>query len=510
MSTPTEETPTRPSADQPSTDQPQAGMQRGSRRFRRVFPDRGDLPAIRRVRSSKNARRVAIALMFALFATAVLMVFSPWQQTVRATGSVINYNPAVRPQIIQAPITGRVVKFAEGIGPMVFVEKGQMIAHMADLDPDRLSRLETQLTNLRQAARFAEQTVAAAERERDQSKLAVEVYQSNIETLKAVKRETVAAAEAQIEVARQKLEAAEKLLTDREAVLVQAEADYRRQKQLFEEDLASELKFQTAEQKYLSAQAGVGKAKADVAAAKEEIAAKTKERNTKEEAAEASVRSAQATQRNAEAKVESSEASVAKAEQDLQKATNAVTEAESAVKRQSNQDIIAPISGYLVEIYADAGSRIMKQGEQFAQIVPESEDRVVQLWLDGNDQPLVEPGRHVRLQFEGWPAIQFSGWPSVAVGTFGGEVLSVDATDNGKGKFRVLIGEVTGFDELSGLYDEPWPHGRFLRPGVRANGWVLLDTVPMWWEVWRNLNGFPPVVDVEHEDKPSKLPKLPK
>lgn len=502
--------PTQPPSTIPSSQPDRGGVGNPSRRLQRDFPTRGDLPALKKVRSSKNARRVAIVLMVSLVATGVMMAFSPWQQTVRADGSVINYDPTARPQNLQAPITGRVSRLGEGIGPNVRVKKGQLIAEMVDLDPDRLARLESQLENLRQSARFARQGVDAAMRERTQAQLAVEVYRSNVETLKAVKRETVAAAEAQIEVARQKLEAAEKVLTNREAVLEQAEADYRRQKQLFAEEIASELKFQLADQKYKSAQASVGEAKADIAAATEEISGKIKERNSKEESAEAAIKTANATLTNAEAKVQSAEASVAKAEQEFQKATQAATEAETSVSRQSNQKIEAPFTGQLVEIYADAGSKVMKQGDLVARIVPESEDRIVQVWLDGNDAPLVEPGRHVRLQFEGWPAIQFTGWPSVAVGTFGGEVLSVDATDDGHGKFRALIGEVKGLDESTGLIDEPWPHGRFLRPGVRANSWVLLETVPMWWEVWRNLNGFPPVVDTEHEDRPAKAPKLPK
>jgi hypothetical protein len=89
----------------------------------------------------------------------------------------------------------------------------------------------------------------------------------------------------------------------------------------------------------------------------------------------------------------------------------------------------------------------------------------------------------VRLQFEGWPAVQFGGWPSVAVGTFGGEVALVDATDDGKGKFRVLVVPTEG---------ELWPSGAYLRQGVRANGWILMEEVPLGWELWRQFNGFPP------------------
>ena len=145
----------------------------------------------------------------------------------------------------------------------------------------------------------------------------------------------------------------------------------------------------------------------------------------------------------------------------------------------------------------------MKEGDPICLIVPDTSDRAVQVWLDGNDAPLVEPGRHVRLQFEGWPAMQFAGWPSVAVGTFGGEIVSVDAVDNGKGQFRVLI--------LPDATDQAWPEERFLRQGVRTNGWVLLNQVPLWYEIWRQMNGFPPVVSSgEPKEGKTAKPKLPK
>jgi hypothetical protein len=113
----------------------------------------------------------------------------------------------------------------------------------------------------------------------------------------------------------------------------------------------------------------------------------------------------------------------------------------------------------------------------------------------------VTPGRHVRLLFEGWPGVQFAGWPSVAVGTFGGEVATIDATDNGKGQFRVLV---------TPAGEEPWPADRFLRQGVRTSGWILLNRVSLGWEIWRQLNGFPPVAAAapEGEDKEPTLYKV--
>jgi membrane fusion protein, adhesin transport system len=114
--------------------------------------------------------------------------------------------------------------------------------------------------------------------------------------------------------------------------------------------------------------------------------------------------------------------------------------------------------------------------------------------VHGNDAALISPGRHVRLQFEGWPAVQFAGWPSVAVGTFGGRVGFVDATDDGKGRFRVVV--------VPDPEDEDWPSAQYLRQGVRAKGWVLLEQVRLGFELWRQFNGFPPALDVSPDDTP--------
>ena len=192
----------------------------------------------------------------------------------------------------------------------------------------------------------------------------------------------------------------------------------------------------------------------------------------------------------AEADVQYYGGALDKAKSEVSKAEKEKFEMESKVSRQSTQEIIAPFDGYLVHLSANVGSQMVKKGDPICTIVPETSERAVQIWLDGNDAPLVAAGRHVRLQFVGWPAIQFAGWPSVAVGTFGGTVVSVDMVDNGKGKFRCQILP----DKTETIQ---WPQDRFLRQGVRANGWVLLEQVPLWFEVWRQLNGFPPIVDVE-------------
>lgn len=153
------------------------------------------------------------------------------------------------------------------------------------------------------------------------------------------------------------------------------------------------------------------------------------------------------------------------------------------LSRQHSQRVTAPITGTILRRHAGQESVIVKAGDIIAELVPNTNSRAVEMWVDGNDIPLINVGDTVRLQFEGWPGIQFSGWPSVAIGTFGGVVSVIDAADDGHGQFRLLV---------TPSKDEPWPEARYLRQGVRANGWVLLGQVQLWFELWRRFNGFPP------------------
>lgn len=158
---------------------------------------------------------------------------------------------------------------------------------------------------------------------------------------------------------------------------------------------------------------------------------------------------------------------------------------EVRVARQTMQSVKAPRAGTILRRMAGQESELVKAGDVLAVLVPDTESRAVELWIDGNDIPLVNDDRHVRLQFEGWPAIQFSGWPSVAVGTFGGRVAFIDPADNGHGKFRTIVVPAEG---------ERWPAARYLRQGVRVNGWILLNEVSIGYELWRQFNGFPPAL----------------
>jgi hypothetical protein len=128
---------------------------------------------------------------------------------------------------------------------------------------------------------------------------------------------------------------------------------------------------------------------------------------------------------------------------------------------------------------------LVKAGEPIVTVQPATPRQAVELYVRAMDVPLLRAGRKVRLTFDGWPALQFSGWPSVAVGTFGGEVAVIDQVASTNGQFRVLV--------VPDPDDEPWPVQ--LRAGSGVYGWAMLDTVRVWFEIWRQLNGFPPSID---------------
>ncbi len=156
---------------------------------------------------------------------------------------------------------------------------------------------------------------------------------------------------------------------------------------------------------------------------------------------------------------------------------------QTRLSRQHTQRIVAPKDGMIVRTFAGDSATLVSEGDVLAEFLPANSLKAVALTIRGLDMPLVRIGQKVRLQFEGWPMVQFSGWPSVAVGTFGGVVAVVDSSALADGSFRILVTQPEG---------ETWPDDHYLRFGARAQGWVQLNTVPLGYELWRQLNGFPP------------------
>ncbi|GJM14094.1 MAG: RND transporter [Pseudohongiella sp.] len=186
----------------------------------------------------------------------------------------------------------------------------------------------------------------------------------------------------------------------------------------------------------------------------------------------------------------------------LEEAATELNQAETNLSRQGSQLVLAPRDGTILHVEAGDTATIVSAGQPLASFMPANSERAVQIYIDGRDIGLVQPGRDVRLQFEGWPAFQFSGRPDLAVGTFRGEVLFVEPSARIDGSFRVLVKEPESAEDclraemqdgIPRMGECGWPPESFVRLGANVRGWILLETVSLGFEMWRLLNNFPPV-----------------
>lgn len=174
---------------------------------------------------------------------------------------------------------------------------------------------------------------------------------------------------------------------------------------------------------------------------------------------------------------------VAEMEAKVAEARAAITQIDINLARQSLQLVRAPRNGVIQRISGGDKATMVSQGDVLASFAPTQAQRVVELYVDGRDVPLIRRGQPVRVEFEGWPAIQFSGWPSVARGLFDGEVQQVDLAASTNGLFRVLVQEAKGKTR--------WPGEPYVRLGANVRGWVAMEEVSVGFELWRQLNDFP-------------------
>lgn len=179
----------------------------------------------------------------------------------------------------------------------------------------------------------------------------------------------------------------------------------------------------------------------------------------------------------AQIRLQSADATSAKTQTELSRA-------EISLARQSIQTKIAPSDGTILQLMSAGNATLVKAGDILASFVPSEVERSVVLSISGLDGPLVKEGRQVRLQFDGLPIFQISGWPTTAIGTFAGVVEFVEPIADAQGNFRVWIGE--------SKTERAWPSDKYVRLGSRVKGWILLEEVQLGYELWRQLNSFPP------------------
>lgn len=435
------------------------------------------LQALNTLHSPKTARtlyRWVMGFFILLFAC----MFLPWRQNLNGKGYVTALTPQDRPQNIQNAVAGQIKEWRVREGQ--FVKKGDTLLVISEVkddyfDPQVLVRTQEQIQAKKDAIVAYQAKINALDQQlsalRNGLQLSLQkgrnkVIQSRLKVradsadLVAVKRN--------FDIANDRLARGESMLKDGAVSLLDVES--RRLK--VQDDQA---KVQTQTQKLdisrnelINTRVELGSIDADY---QKDIAKALSDKS-------------------------SALSSLAEGQAELSKLENKY---ENIRIRRDQYAIRAPQDGYVVKALKTGIGETIKEGESIVTLQPQSPELAVELYVKAMDLALIEPGRHARLEFDGWPALQFSGWPGASVGTFGGSVAIVDRVNSKNGEYRLLIKP-----DHQGNENEKWPEQ--LRIGSGVKGFVMLQDVPIWWELWRQLNGFPPdyLDDVLPEEKEEK------
>jgi len=403
-------------------------------------------------KTPKYVRRLARILGITFFILPILSMFLPWRQNVNASGQITAFSASERIQSIDAPVTGVISNWNVQEGSKV--KKGDLLLEISDIDPLFKERLTSQRDN--------QQTKLEAKSDE------LKAYQIQQENLISSRDAKIAAAKFKLDVAQQKTLSSAETVSAAQATLETAQFQSTRLQRLLTDGLVSKRDVEVAERDYILANRSLNSAEANLNSAKAEA-----------KSASAEILEIRA---DTQASLDSSSALINKIKGELAESENSLTSSEISLSRQNTQKIIAPRDGVIHRLPINSESQVISKGQQLLIIVPDTNSRAVELWVDGRDATLVVKDSEVRLEFEGWPAIQVSGWPTANIGTFKGKVAFVDPTDNGVGNFRVMVLPAD---------DSDWPSAIYLRQGVSARAWILLEKVSIGYEIWRLVNGFP-------------------
>lgn len=399
------------------------------------------------------------------FITCVLVflvfLFLPWTQNIRSRGSVTTLYQDQRPQEVNTIIGGRVMKWFIKQGD--YVKAGDTLVQLSEvkvdyLDPNLLNRTREQLQG---------------------KQLAVEYYKNKADVTGQQINAINSGLQLKLNQLQNKMAQLQLKVQADSAEAVAANLDYQigikqygRQKVMYDSGLVSLTQLEIRNQQYQNASA-------------KKISAENKLANTRQDLAIIRIEMNALQQENIE--------KVAKAQGDRFQSLTQIAGGQADIAKLENQFasyhirngmyyILATQSGQVVKAQKAGIGEFVKEGDMIAEIVPDKIQYAVEMYVEPLDLPLVAPGQKVRFLFDGFPAIVFSGWPKASSGTFGGVIVAVESNVSANGKFKVLVKE-----EATG---KPWPPE--LKMGVGAQGIALLKDVPVWYELWRNINGFPP------------------
>ncbi|GEC77774.1 HlyD family secretion protein [Flavobacterium aquatile] len=391
----------------------------------------------------------------------VVILFLPWTQNISGSGAVTTLKPNQRPQTIQSAIAGRIEKWYVQEGD--FVKKGDTILFISEIKEDY----------------FDPNLVQNTKSQVDAKRLAGESYGGKVTSLSAqinaIENERVLKLQQAQNKIRQSVLKVQSDSMDLEAVKTQikiANTQFNRSVTLNKEGLKpltdveeKRLKLQEVEAKIITQENKLLASKNELINAKVEINRISAEYAEKSSKAKSDQFTALSSQYDTEAQVN--------------KLQNQYVNYQI---RNGMYYIKAPQDGYVNRAIQSGLGETIKEGTQIVSIMPAKYDIAVETYVSPTDLPLIHKGEKVRIWFDGWPTIVFSGWPNMSYGTFGGKIVAIENFISPNGKFRVLIAP----DEK----EDAWP--KQISIGSGAQTLALLDNVPIWFELWRTLNGFPP------------------
>jgi multidrug resistance efflux pump len=408
------------------------------------------------LKESQKRLRILTAVLISMF----IMLFLPWTQNIRSKGYVTALRPDQRPQTVHSIIAGRIEKWYVAEGD--YVAAGDTILRISEVKDEYFDSL----------------LLPRTQQQVDAKSLSAKSYGDKVGALEdqiaALRRNNVL----KLQQAENKLRIAELKVQSDSIGFVQAKVDYEvgkyqmeRAEQLFKEGLNSltvvegrRLKFQEVQAKLISSENKLISSKNELITARIDLDAIDNEFKDKVAKAESDKFTAMSSQFDAEATVTKLENQYSNYEQ-----------------RIRYRYILAPQNGFIAKAIQVGIGETIKEGAEIVNIVPANADLAVEMFVQPVDLPLVKLGNKVRFIFDGWPAIVFSGWPQLSNGTFGGVVVAIDQFAGPTNQYRILV--------IEDPEEEPWPD--LLRIGSGADGIALFNDVPVWYEIWRQLNGFP-------------------
>ncbi len=388
-----------------------------------------------------------------IFVFLVLILFLPWQQTVKGEGVVTAYDPSQRDYQVLSTMDGFIEEFY--VSENEFVTKGTKLFKMVDLDKNYLQKLQIIQNATKDKYENSEIQIKNLTRQRDNAKeyslVGLEVYNQKLSQTKDKIKSLFL----------------KKLALEKNAEITKA--SYERVGLLYEDGIESKNKLQERENVYV-------KAKMELENVYVEIEIENKNVNIIKNDKIKFLKESQN-------KIKSLDNNILIARNGLKTLQQEIQGQSSNIARYSSGEVMAEKDGHVVRIYQNDKNKYIKKGEEIIYFSPKVSTKSVLLRVSGFNMPLIKEGLQARIMFYGWPALQIAGWPKIKFGTFGGVIKKVESSSYEKGFYYAQIVEDS---------KEPWPRANALRIGTQANVWIRLDTVPVWYQIWRLMNALPP------------------